>query len=296
MRILVTGGSGFLGARLIPKLVDDGHAVFGLARSTSSSNRVRSLGATPVDGDLDDPTELSLPAVDAVVHAAALFRFAGPRAAYFRANVAGTQALLDAAHRSGATTFVYISAGAVVMDGRGTPLHNVDETAPTYPDSFSGYIASKARGEAAVLAANRPGFRTIALRPPAIWGPGGPFSTQLPGAIESGRFAFIADAPDGSEEWDMFLDIGAVHVGGRVRVLTDGRVLTWQSERGTRHTMRVEVTEDGDDAKVSMRMEVHLGGPVLGRVAELIARGIAGRHLVAGLEQLRHHLEYGPPA
>ena len=192
MRILVTGGSGFLGARLIPKLVDDGHAVFALARSTSSSDRVRSLGATPVDGDLDDRTELSLPAVDAVVHAAALFRFAGPRAAYFRANVAGTEALLDAAHRAGAATFVYISAGAVVMDGRGTPLHNVDETVPTYPDSFSGYIASKAQGEAAVLAENRPGFRTVALRPPAIWGPGGPFSTQLPGAIKSGRFAFIA--------------------------------------------------------------------------------------------------------
>lgn len=78
------------------------------------------------------------------------------------------------------------------MDDRGTPLREVNETAPTYPHSFSGYIASKARGEAAVLAANRPGFRTIALRPPALWGPGGPFSKQLPHAIESGQFAFIA--------------------------------------------------------------------------------------------------------
>lgn len=192
MKILVTGGSGFLGARLIPKLLDDGHAVFAIARSATSSDTVRSLGATPVQGDLENPEELALPAVDAVVHAAALFRFAGPRAPYFRANVAGTEALLTAAQRAGAATFVYISAGAVVMDGKGTPLRNVDETAPTYPQSFSGYIASKAQGEAAVLAANRPGFRTIALRPPAIWGPGGPFSTQLPQAIGSGQFAFIA--------------------------------------------------------------------------------------------------------
>ena len=126
------------------------------------------------------PRSSRLPAIDAVVHAAALFRFAGPRAPYFRANVTGTEALLDASQRAGAATFIYISASAVVMDGKGTPLRNVDESAPIYPHSFSGYIASKARGEAAVLAANKPGFRTIALRPPAIWGPGGPFSKQLP--------------------------------------------------------------------------------------------------------------------
>jgi nucleoside-diphosphate-sugar epimerase len=167
MKVFITGGSGFLGARLIPKLVKDGHEVFALARSTSSSDAVRSLGATPVQGDLDNPGELALPAVDAVVHGAALFRFAGPRAPYFRANVAGTEALLAAAQQAGAATFVYISAGAVVMDDRGTPLRNVDETASTYPQSFSGYIASKSEGEAAVLAANRPGFRAIALRPPA---------------------------------------------------------------------------------------------------------------------------------
>lgn len=192
MKILVTGGSGFLGARLIPRLVDDGHTVFALARSATSSETVRELGATPVRGDLEKPEGLSLPPIDAVVHAAAHFRFAGPRAPYFRANVAGTEALLTAAQQAGAATFVYISAGAVVMDDRGTPLRNIDEAAPTYPRSFSGYIASKTQGEAAVLAADRAGFRTIALRPPAIWGPDGPFSKQLPGAIESGQFAFVA--------------------------------------------------------------------------------------------------------
>ena len=234
MRILVTGGSGFLGARVVSKLVADGHAVFALARSTSSSELVRSLGATPVRGDLDTPAELSLPAVDAVVHAAALFRFAGPRAPYFGANVVGTEALLDAAHRAGATTFVYISAGAVVMDGRGTPLHGIDETAPTYPDSFSGYIASKSRGEAAVLAANRPGFRTIALRPPAIWGPGGPFSKQLPGAIASGRFAFIA----GGEHFSSTIHVDNVveavvcalerGTGGRPYFINDSDLVTFR--------------------------------------------------------------------
>jgi nucleoside-diphosphate-sugar epimerase len=191
MKILVTGGSGFLGARVLPTLVGNGHHVYALTRSGSASDTVRALGATPVSGDLDHPEDLALPAVDAVVHAAALFRFAGPHAPYLRANVVGTQALLTAAERAGAATFVYISAAAVVMDDRGTPLSGVDENAPTHPDSFSGYIASKARGEAAVLAANRPGFRALALRPPALWGPAGPFTLRLPQAIRSGQFSFV---------------------------------------------------------------------------------------------------------
>ena len=191
MRIFVTGGSGFLGSRMIRTLVNQGHEVSALARSASSGERVRTLGATPITGDLERSEQLSLPEIEAVVHAAAYFRFAGPRAPYFRANVQGTRTLLTAARKSGAATFIYVSAGGVVMDDRGSAIHDADESAPTFPNSFSGYIASKAQGEAAVLAANKPGFRTIAIRPPAIWGPGDPFSRALPDAIASGKFAFI---------------------------------------------------------------------------------------------------------
>jgi nucleoside-diphosphate-sugar epimerase len=191
MRIFVTGGSGFLGSRMIRTLVNQGHEVFALARSASSGAQVRTLGATPITGDLERSAQLSLPAIEAVVHAAAYFRFAGPRAPYFRANVEGTRTLLTVAQKAGAATFIHVSAAGVVMDDRGSSVRDADERAPTFPNSFSGYIASKAQGEAAVLAANEPGFRTIAIRPPAIWGPGDPFSRALPDAIASGKFAFI---------------------------------------------------------------------------------------------------------
>jgi nucleoside-diphosphate-sugar epimerase len=145
----------------------------------------------PVRGDLESGVALSLPTVDAVVHAAAYFRFAGPREPYFQTNVMGTSVLLRAAEDSGATTFVYISAAGIIMDDGGSAIRDADESAPTFPNSFSAYLASKARGETTVLAANKPGFRTIALRPPAIWGPGDAFSRELPRAIGSGQFAFI---------------------------------------------------------------------------------------------------------
>jgi len=191
MRILVTGGTGLLGGRLIPKLVQDGHQIFALTRSALSHDKLKVLGASPVAADLESSAPLSLPAIDAVVHAAALFRFSGPRSPFFRTNVDGTVALLKAAENAGAKTFVYISAAGIVMDDAGTPVRNADESAPTFPNHFSAYLASKAQAEPLVLSADRPGFRTIALRPPVIWGPGDPFSRALPEAIGSGRFAFI---------------------------------------------------------------------------------------------------------
>lgn len=60
--------------------------------------------------------------------------------------------------------------------------------------------------------------------------------------------------------------------------------------------MAVEVTDHPDGAVVMMAMTVQLGGLVMGRAAELLARDIAGRHLVAGLEQLATTWSSGRPS
>lgn len=191
MRILVTGGTGLLGGRLVPKLIEHGHQVFGLARSRSARDSLEAMGATAVAGDLEGEELLDFPSIDAAVHAAARFRFSGPREPFFRANVGGTAKLLEATRAAGARTFVFISAAGIIMDEAGSRVRNADESAPTFPDHFSAYLASKAQAEHLVLAADGAGFRAIALRPPAIWGPGDPFSRALPEALKSGRFAFI---------------------------------------------------------------------------------------------------------
>lgn len=191
MTVLVTGGSGFLGRRIVGALLESDQKVLALSRSDASDRLLAAMGATPVRGDLQAGS-LDLPAIEATVHAAAHFRLSGPRAPYFRTNVDGTKALLAASRRAGAKAFVAISAAAVVMDDRGSPVRNLDETAPTYPDSPLAYIASKAQAEAAVLAANAPGFRTLALRPPGIWGKGDAFSNALPTMLRRRQFGFIA--------------------------------------------------------------------------------------------------------
>lgn len=76
MRVHVTGGSGFLGGRVIPLLLAQGHQVSALARSSAAEQRVADLGATPVRGDLDDPGSIDAAfaetAADALVNLASL--------------------------------------------------------------------------------------------------------------------------------------------------------------------------------------------------------------------------------
>jgi nucleoside-diphosphate-sugar epimerase len=120
------------------------------------------------------------------------------------------------------------------MDDNGSPICDADESAPTFPNSFSAYIASKAQGESLVLSANKAGFRTVAIRPPAIWGPGDPFSLQIPHAVASGKFAFIdgGDYPFATCHVDNVIE--AVRralghgAGGRAYFIKDRETMTFR--------------------------------------------------------------------
>lgn len=110
-----------------------------------------------------------------------------------------------------------------------------------------------------------------------------------------GRFDFISENGDGTQEWDLYLDVGTIHVGGRVLVeQPSDRVLIWHSLRGTRHHARIDVATTPEGTKVSMMIAVELAGALLaGWVTTFLAEGILGRHIEAGLQQLRHRFEYG---
>lgn len=188
----VTGGSGFIGGALVRRLAGDGVRVRALARSDRAAEAVTGLGAEPVRGDLDDVAALAAGAggCDVAFHAAAQLGTWGRREDFERTNVGGTRNVLAAAREAGVGRMVHVGTEAALMAGG--PLVEVDETAPLRPDSPALYSATKARAEAAVLAAAGDGLETVVLRPRLVWGAGD--TTILPAlaeAVRRGRFAWI---------------------------------------------------------------------------------------------------------
>jgi nucleoside-diphosphate-sugar epimerase len=186
----VTGGSGFVGGKLISRLIADGHEVRALARSDRAAERVAELGATPQRGDITDPSSLTKAAEGAELafHAAAWLDRTGSWADFVKSNVDGTRNVIEACRTAGVRRLVHVSTEAVLIAG--DPLINVDETAPLRPDSRAPYPATKARAERLVREASD--LETVIVRPRFVWGAGD--TSVLPNivaAVKSGRFAWI---------------------------------------------------------------------------------------------------------
>lgn len=111
MRLLVSGGSGFLGRRVLPLAVRSGHEVVALARSNAAAQAVTALGARPISADLDEPA-----AVDAA------FAAAGADALVNLASLGfgHAPAIVAAAEEAGITRAVFISTTAVTTTLTGT--------------------------------------------------------------------------------------------------------------------------------------------------------------------------------
>lgn len=192
---LVTGGSGFVGGRLIEGLIARGWQVRALARSPGAARIVERRGAQAVSGSLEDAASLTNACrdCDVVVHVAAHFRLWGDPAEFERSNVAGTAHLLQAAAAASVRRFIQLGAAAVVM-GDLTPMLRANESLPRQERDWAPYGASKARSEALVLAANRPDvFETVVVRPPMIWGAGMPTLEHMAEAVKAGQFRWVGD-------------------------------------------------------------------------------------------------------
>jgi len=231
----VTGGSGFIGGRLIERLRSDGHTVKALARSEDAAERIRARGGEPVGGDLADVGAMRSGAdgCEWAFHAAAMLGDWGTRDEFERGNVEGTGNALEACAQAGVRRFVHVGTEAALLAGE--PLVNVDETAPLRPDSPALYSSTKARAEQLVSDANRDGFETVVIRPRFVWGRGD--TTLLPTMAEmvrSGRFAWIGGGRQKTSTTHVDNTVEGLMLGatrgapGEVYFVTDGEPVVFR--------------------------------------------------------------------
>jgi 3beta-hydroxy-Delta5-steroid dehydrogenase / steroid Delta-isomerase len=177
-RVLVTGGSGFVGANLVTELLDRGHEVRSFDRAPSPLPDHPKLEV--LEGDICDADTVAaaVAGVDTVFHTAAIIDLTGGgavsqenRKRSFAINVTGTENLVRAAQAAGVKRFVYTASNSVVMGGR--QISGGDETMP-YTERFNDlYTETKVVAEKFVLSQNGvEGLLTCSIRPSGIWGRG----------------------------------------------------------------------------------------------------------------------------
>jgi 2-alkyl-3-oxoalkanoate reductase len=134
MKVLLTGGSGFLGSYVAERLSAGGHAVRALVRPKSERRFLEKLpGIDFAAGAVDDRASLTqaVKDVDAVVHVAGIVKARRPEE-FFAVNTQGTKNLLEAVlERGGVKRFVYVSSlAAIGPSADGTPVHENAEPHP----------------------------------------------------------------------------------------------------------------------------------------------------------------------
>ena len=178
MRVFVTGGTGFLGGKVVRRLVERGDSVRALVRDPARSQELVDLGCEVVEGDLSDEPALvaALRGVSAVVHTAALQELGVPdsrRAALVETNVCGTERMLGAALTAGVHKAVHVSSVAVFGDTGG---RLADETWSRDPEEQWASVYEEtqavAQGRAQDLAAR--GLPVTIVQPGLVYGPGDP--------------------------------------------------------------------------------------------------------------------------
>jgi 3beta-hydroxy-delta5-steroid dehydrogenase/steroid delta-isomerase len=181
-RVLVTGGSGFVGANLVTELLSRGHEVVSFDRVPSPLPDHPRLHTVVGDICAVDDVTTAVTGVDTVFHTAAIIDLMGGasvteeyRQRSFAVNVGGTENLVHAAAAAGVKRFVYTASNSVVMGGQ--RIAGGDETLP-YTERFNDlYTETKVVAEKFVLGHNGLAGKdgpllTCSIRPSGIWGRG----------------------------------------------------------------------------------------------------------------------------
>lgn len=208
MKILVTGGGGFLGRYIVKGLLQRGYDVRILARQPHQD--LEALGVHVMRGDLCDPIAVNNAVFDrdAVFHVGAKAGIWGNWDSYFMPNVVGTRNVIKACKTHGIRYLIYTSTPSVVFNGN--DLCNVDESMPYGRNWLCNYAHTKAIAEQEVLASNNgSSLCTTVLRPHLIWGIGD--QHLIPRIIERAKAGKLRIIGDGENKVDIIHVINAAH-------------------------------------------------------------------------------------
>lgn len=234
-RVLVTGASGFIGARVAEILhLGLGWDVRAQVHDPANAARLARLPVELVQADLrsDDDVRKLAEGCDAVINCAVGTAYGQPKEIE-RVTVGGTRRLLDAARRAGVGRLVHLSTIAVHdQDLTG----DLDERTPVRP--AGDYGLTKAAAERAVLAAAAGGLPATVVRPGCVYGPFSRTFTIRPiEGLAAGRFRWVksADAPSNTVYVDNLVEVivrsltaPEAAVRGEVFTVSDGDALTWR--------------------------------------------------------------------
>src|ERR1700730_11723866 len=171
LSLLITGATGFVGSHLAEACVQRRMTVRTIARPTSDTKLLDSLGVSVMRGDLADPALVRplIREVDAVVHCAAKVGDWGPVEDYRAVNVECLRNLLEACKGRPLKRFVHLSSLGVYAARH---HYGTDESEPLPAQHMDGYTQTKVESEHLVLQYQREhGIPAVVLRPGFIYGP-----------------------------------------------------------------------------------------------------------------------------
>lgn len=190
MRILVTGGTGYVGAAVVQALARAGHEVSALSRTEQGDKVVEALGGKPVRGALGHLAAL-IPQIaeqDAVVHAAMDYGLGPP------ADAEAIEAMLQGARRASHPFSVLYTSGVWVLGPAASPA---SEGEPT--DRAPAAVAWRPAHERRVLEAGSASLATAVIRPGIVFGERRGFVSEwFRTAVEDDRVAFVGS---GDQRW-----------------------------------------------------------------------------------------------
>ncbi|MDA3901013.1 MAG: NAD-dependent epimerase/dehydratase family protein [Spirochaetes bacterium] len=169
MRIFITGGTGFIGRHLIPRLIQKRHKVTAVGRTAHALSKLEIMGATPVSGNLRSVSTFTsnFSKADAVIHIAGKNETWGSYKDFYELNIRASEEITGAASYHGVKKLIYVSTASVVCTGK--PLYDIDEEYNPIQLPSDSFTKSKAIAEARVREiSNR--LNTVILRPPLVWG------------------------------------------------------------------------------------------------------------------------------